>query len=86
MKDLMVGEIMTGIGDSGVRCGVIGEIGCSWPLTSTERRALEAAALAQKETGKEITCSLQAMLKCGGVLQCCIHLHRTSLSTIRILT
>jgi len=51
MKDLMVSEIIRGIGDTGVRCGVIGEIGCSWPLTSTEKRALEAAALAQKQTG-----------------------------------
>ena len=52
MTDLMVSEIITGIGKSGVCCGIIGEIGCSWPLTSTERKALEAAALAQKQTGK----------------------------------
>ena len=52
MADNMVKEIRQGIGDSDVRCGVIGEIGCSWPLTPTERRSLRAAAKAQRETGK----------------------------------
>ena len=52
MADFMVGEIVgEGIGESGVRCGLIGEMGCSWPLTGNERRSLEAAALAQRETG-----------------------------------
>ena len=49
----MVKEIMEGIGDSGIRCGVIGEMGCSWPLTEGEKRSLQAAALAQQKTGKE---------------------------------
>ncbi len=48
MAELMKGEI--GGGGGGVRCGVI-YIACSWPLKDSERRALEAAALAQKETG-----------------------------------
>ena len=51
MADNMVKEIRQGIGDTGVRCGVIGEIGCSWPLTLTERKTLRAAAKAQRETG-----------------------------------
>ena len=51
MVDIMVKEIMEGIGDTGMRCGIIGEIGCSWPLTSFERRSLRAAARAQTQTG-----------------------------------
>ena len=52
MADCMVKEIEEGIGDSGVRCGVIGEIGCSYPLMDCEKRALQAAAMAQTRTGE----------------------------------
>ncbi len=48
MKDLMQEEICGGGREE--KCGVI-YIGCSWPLRESERRALEAAALTQKETG-----------------------------------
>ena len=51
MADAMTKEILHGIGDSGVRCGVIGEIGCSYPLEDSEKRALQAAALVQTKTG-----------------------------------
>ena len=51
MTNVMVKEIVQGIGDSGVKCGVIGEIGCSWPLAEVEKKALQAAAHAQQETG-----------------------------------
>ena len=52
LKQTVVDEIVTGIpGSNGVRCGIIGEIGCSWPLTIQERRRLQTAALAQQETG-----------------------------------
>ena len=54
MADFMVGEVVKGVGGSGVRCGIIGEIGCSWPLGDTERKSLQAAALTQKETGEEM--------------------------------
>ena len=47
-------EIEVGIeGSNGVRCGVIGEIGCSYPLMDVEKRALQAAASAQTKTGEE---------------------------------
>jgi phosphotriesterase-related protein len=38
-----------------IRCGIIGEIGCSWPLTDFERRSLRAAARAQRASGAAIT-------------------------------
>lgn len=46
-----VDEIMIGAGGTGVRAGIIGEIGCSWPLAKNEEKVLRAAAIAQKQTG-----------------------------------
>ena len=63
MADFMVGEVVKGVGGSGVRCGIIGEIGCSWPLGDTERRSLQAAALAQKETGEMWEVRNQTLIK-----------------------
>ena len=53
MAENMVREIEVGIGGCGVRCGVIGEIGCSYPLMDVEKRALQAAASAQTKTGEQ---------------------------------
>ncbi len=50
-----VGHINDGIDDTGVRAGIIGEIGCSWPWTKAEKRSMEAAVLAQQETGLALT-------------------------------
>jgi len=47
----IVGDITTGVGDTTVRAGLIGEIGCSWPWTENERKSVRAAAEAAKETG-----------------------------------
>lgn len=51
IADLMVKEINVGVSDTGVRCGIIGEIGCSWPLAESERKVLQGAAIAQTKTG-----------------------------------
>ena len=45
----MVKELTEGVGDTTIKCGVIGEIGCSWPLTPAEKKSLLAAAAAQSE-------------------------------------
>jgi phosphotriesterase-related protein len=37
-----------------VRAGIIGEIGCMWPLRPFERKTLRAAACAQQETGAAV--------------------------------
>ena len=50
----IVEEIRIGVGGTGVRAGIIGEIGCSWPLTPNERKVLQGAAGAQQETGASI--------------------------------
>jgi len=47
-------DIMVGADGSGIRAGVIGEVGCSAEMTRRERRVLTAAALAQQRTGAAI--------------------------------
>ncbi|MBI4306033.1 MAG: aryldialkylphosphatase, partial [Chloroflexi bacterium] len=47
----IVQDITAGVGETGVKSGIIGEIGCSWPWTADERKSVQAAVLAQKETG-----------------------------------
>ncbi len=47
----IVSDITEGVGNTGIRSGVIGEVGCSWPLEENERKSLQAAARAQRLTG-----------------------------------
>ncbi len=47
----IVRDIMVGVGNTGVRAGIIGEIGCSTPLVDSERKVLRASAAAQRRTG-----------------------------------
>lgn len=54
----IVSELTDGIGDSGVRPGIIGEIGASAQLHPTEAKVLRAAARAQADTGVAITVHL----------------------------
>ncbi|XP_004468940.2 N-acetyltaurine hydrolase [Dasypus novemcinctus] len=51
LTDTLVGEILHGADGTSIKCGVIGEIGCSWPLTESERKVLEATAQAQAQLG-----------------------------------
>jgi phosphotriesterase-related protein len=51
----IVAEINQGVGSSGIRAGIIGELGCSWPLSKNERKVLRAGARAQRQTGAPIT-------------------------------
>ncbi len=51
MAALIGKELREGIGDTGIRCGFIGEIGISEGFPQGDRRSLAAAAKAQKETG-----------------------------------
>jgi phosphotriesterase-related protein len=44
-------DVEAGIGDTGVRAGLIGEIGLSWPVHPAEGKVLRAAARAQRATG-----------------------------------
>ena len=48
-------DITVGVGPNRVRAGIIGEIGCSYPLEDIERKVLRAAARAQYHTGAPLT-------------------------------
>ena len=50
----ITGDIVEGVDGSGIRAGIIGEVGCTWPLTPNERKSLSASAIAQRETGAAI--------------------------------
>ena len=34
----IVRDVQVGVGDAGVRSGIIGEVGCSWPRTDNEKK------------------------------------------------
>jgi phosphotriesterase-related protein len=47
----LIADVTVGVGDTGVRSGLIGEIGCTWPWTDNEKKVVRAAVIAQRETG-----------------------------------
>jgi phosphotriesterase-related protein len=54
LAEIVERQVTEGAWGTGVRCGVIGEIGVSWPMTPFERRSLQAGAMAQARTGAMI--------------------------------
>ena len=50
----IIDEVTVGVDDTGVKAGIIGELGCMWPATENEQKVLVAAARAQQETGAAI--------------------------------
>ena len=50
----IVGDITKGVDGSGIKAGIIGEVGCTWPLTPNERKSITASAVSQQETGAAI--------------------------------
>lgn len=50
----IVNDITVGVRDTGVRSGIIGEIGCSVPFTGNEKKVLRACAIVQRQTGAPI--------------------------------
>ncbi|XP_076040961.1 N-acetyltaurine hydrolase isoform X2 [Oratosquilla oratoria] len=52
MVEVMVHELEVGCLDApNIKCGIIGEVGCSWPLYDFERKSIQAAAETQQVTG-----------------------------------
>ena len=47
----IVREVTVGVGDTGVRAELIGEIGNTWPWTENEKKVVHAAVEAQRQTG-----------------------------------
>jgi phosphotriesterase-related protein len=54
-REAMAESMVAQLSEGPISCGIIGEIGCSWPLHPAEHRALQAAADAQRTTGAAIT-------------------------------
>ncbi|MFK8081708.1 MAG: hypothetical protein AB8B97_15590 [Granulosicoccus sp.] len=55
LTTLFTHEVTQGLDGTSIRAGLIGEMGCSWPMTSFERRALCAAARAAQATGAALS-------------------------------
>ncbi|KAK3089946.1 hypothetical protein FSP39_007871 [Pinctada imbricata] len=49
MVENMRTDILHGADSTNIRCGIVGEIGCSWPLTASEKTCVKASATVQSE-------------------------------------
>ena len=58
-------DLMQGVADTGLRSGLIGEIGTSFKVRDNERKVLRAAARAQRRTGAPISVHLLPWQKNG---------------------
>lgn len=54
LADEMLTDILNGIGDTGIKAGIIGEIGTSAIITDDEKKVLNAAGIVGSETGKAV--------------------------------
>lgn len=54
LADEMRRDILCGIGDTGIKAGVIGEIGTSAVISEDEKKVLHAAGIAGHDTGKAV--------------------------------
>lgn len=54
IADRIIRDVAVGVGDTGIKTGVIGEVGNFYPLTENERKVLRASAYAHKQTGAPI--------------------------------
>jgi len=54
MAEEITREFKDGVGDTGIRPGIIGELGCSWPLAPVEAKGLKSGVIAQQHTGASI--------------------------------
>jgi phosphotriesterase-related protein len=61
----IVRDLTEGVGDTGIRAGIIGEIGTSGRLRPNEEKVLRAAARAQRRTGAAINVHLLPWAKRG---------------------
>jgi phosphotriesterase-related protein len=55
IEDEIVRDIVEGVGPAKIKAGIIGELGCNFPLDPTERKVLTAGAKAQARTGAPLS-------------------------------
>ncbi len=65
LADEIERDLTEGVGNTGVRAGLIGEIGTSFKVRATEKRVLQAAARAHRRTGAPISVHLLPWRKNG---------------------
>ncbi len=65
IAETLIGEWRDGVADSGIRPGIIGEIGTSDPPLPGELRVLQAAAIASRATGLAISVHLHPWGRTG---------------------
>jgi phosphotriesterase-related protein len=51
----IVHDVTVGVAATGIKAGIIGEVGCSMPITENEKKVLRASARAQRLTGAPIS-------------------------------
>ena len=61
----IIADVMEGVNNTGVRAGLIGEIGTSSPITRNEEKSLRAAAQAQAQTGAPLMIHLDGWKREG---------------------
>ncbi len=54
IAESIIRDIEDGVGDTGIRTGIIGEVGVSAPWGQTERKTVQAAVIAQVQTGAPV--------------------------------
>ncbi|KAA9165522.1 hypothetical protein FPZ12_005480 [Amycolatopsis acidicola] len=55
LAEEIVHEITVGMEGTGIRAGIVGEVGLSWPLDPLEERSLAASVRAHRETGAALS-------------------------------
>jgi len=55
LAEEMVLELSVGVGETGIRAGIIGEVGCGSPMSEPEEKSLRASARAALHTGVSVT-------------------------------
>lgn len=65
VADLIVRDVTEGVDDTGIRAGVIGEIGVGPNFTPAEQKSLRAAAQAQARTGVALTIHMPGWERLG---------------------
>ena len=51
----MVRDVTVGVGDTGIKSGILGELGCDYPASDNVAKVLRAAAAASRDTGAPIS-------------------------------
>ncbi len=82
---LFLEELTIGVDGTGIRAGYIGEVGTSSPVTDTELKVLEAAAIASRETGVAINVHRSSYPDGWAVMRAVEHLRDCEVAPDRIV-